>query len=170
MRVNIWPKKQKWLVTKRFDGKKRFLCDVHLAEAITILNQKGYYTCNCCEGHPYKEIKVDGEEVSDFMLKKWNKELHFDGGYLCLCSREDAELILSRLNEKGDYFFKDKEPWNAGIIRWGCVGGFFIDGKKHSNMKFSSMEHMMRLVYKDIWRIILEVANELPRKENRERD
>lgn len=167
MRVNIWPKEQQWLVTNRFDGKKRFLCDVHIAEAIKTFNQKGYCTCNCCEGHPYKEIKADGEEVSDSMLKKWNKETYFNGGYLCFCSEEDMKLILSKLSEKGDYFFNNGRPGNAGIIRWECINGIFIDGKKHSSMKFSSMEYIMRLICEDIWNIIREVADELPYKENR---
>ena len=33
-----------------------FDCDSHIAEAIRLLNEKGYATGNCCEGHPYSII------------------------------------------------------------------------------------------------------------------
>lgn len=172
MRINLWPKEQQWLVTNRFDGKNRFLCDIHIAEAIKILNQKGYYTCNCCEGHPYMEIPIDNMPVSNSTLKKWKSTLYFEGGYIYFARAEDRDLIIDLLNSKGDYFTKDTHSdWCAAkkTLDWMCISGMFIDGKKHSKMRYSSMEKMARLIYEDIWRIILEVAEELPYKECKER-
>ena len=66
-----------------------FDCDYRIAEVIEILNKKGYYTGNCCEGHPYKKPSSKGNTVA-----------YFDGGYICFCDVKDAECFLSKLNEE----------------------------------------------------------------------
>ena len=68
-----------------------FDCDYRIAEVIEALNKKGYYTGNCCEGHPYKKPNSKGDTVA-----------YFDGGYICFCDVKDAEYFLSKLNEKCD--------------------------------------------------------------------
>ena len=43
-----------------------------------------------------------------------------------------------------------------------------IDGHKYSTMRYSSMIKIIRMVYEDIWRILLETVQELPNKNESE--
>lgn len=167
MRKYIWDRKTVELTVGDGDNAETFICDKNISDAIKILNDKGYYTCNCCEGHPYMEVPIEGIKTSDSTLKKWKNTLYFEGGYIYFARAEDRDLIIDLLNSKGDYFTKDDySDWGAAkkTLDWMCISGMFIDGKKHSKMRYGSMEKMTRIIYEDIWRIILEVAQELPYK------
>ena len=50
-------------------------------------------------------------------------------------------------------------------LYWNQFRSMEIDGHKYSTMRYSSMVRIIRMVYEDIWRILLDVAKELPYKE-----
>lgn len=84
------------------DGKVKiytdtFDCDQHIAEAIRLLNEKGYATGNCCEGHPHRMIPDNNQ-------RKYKNTAYFDGGYIAFCSIEDKKFVLSKLREKAVFF------------------------------------------------------------------
>ena len=58
---------------------RTFDCDSHIAEAVRLLNEKGYATGNCCEGHPYRVIPDNNQ-------RKYKNTAYFEGGYLQFCS------------------------------------------------------------------------------------
>lgn len=161
---HIWPKEYVELSIKQGNKEEMFQCDKNISEAIKIFNEKGYYTCNCCEGHPYKLVVSNGQKVSSATQKKLNNTLYFEGGYIAFCDKNDRNLIFDLLNSKGDYFVNPPHfelPVNKATLEWCCIDHVALNGK---NMRYSSMTKIVRLVYEDIWRIILEVANELPYK------
>lgn len=138
-----------------------FDCDSNIAEVIKILNEKGYYTGNCCEGHPYR--KIDSKNP-----RKYDNIAYFDGGYILFCEIEDKEYFFSKLNEKCNYFIDNKNArmlCTRESIEWKPFKSIDIDGKKNSEMQFSFMTKVIRSIYEDIWKILLETAKELPYKE-----
>lgn len=158
----FWPHQFVELTVPYWDGKAQtFQCDSNIAQAIFLLNQKGYYTGNCCEGHPYKVINNKNPH-------KYDNTAYFDGGYISFCSTKDRDMILSKLNEKGDYFSKNIRSKMVCIkhsVEWKPFRTMTTDGYKHSVMRYGSMIRIIRMVYEDIWRIVLTVAQELPYKE-----
>ena len=72
------------------------------------------------------------------------------------------------MNEKCDYFSEDDRPGQMTCVRnslyWNPFRSMEIDGHKYSTMRYSSMVRIIRMVYEDIWRILLDVAKELPYK------
>ena len=62
--VYIYPKDwscENWGVGE--DG-SYFECDDLIAPTIIELNKKGYITTECCSGHPYREVIVDGAYIA----------------------------------------------------------------------------------------------------------
>ena len=55
-------------------------------------------------------------------------------------------------------------PIVRGFINWIPIDSVAMDGKKYSQMSIESVTTVLRLIYEDIWHIILEVAQELPDK------
>lgn len=162
---HIWPKEYVKLSVKQDGEEETFQCDKNISEAIKIFNEKGYYTCNCCEGHPYKLVVSSGQNVSPTKQKKMDNTLYFEGGYIAFCDRSDRNIIFDLLNSKGDYFVDPPHfelSVNKATLEWCCIDHIAMSGK---NMRYSSMAKITRLVYEDIWRIILETAKELPYKE-----
>ena len=100
-----------------------FDCDYRIAEVIEILNKKGYYTGNCCEGHPYKKP-----------------------------------------NSKGDTMYLRPKHLNSSVY-WQPFKSIDIEGKNNTIMKYGFLVKLIRNIYEDIWRILLDVAKELPYKE-----
>lgn len=132
-----------------------FDCDCRIAEVIEVLNKKGYYTGNCCEGHPYKKPSSKGDTVA-----------YFDGGYICFCDVKDAELFLSKLNEKCDYFAIYLRPKHLNSsVYWQPFKSIDIEGKSNTIMEYGFLVKLIRNIYEDIWRILLDVAKEIPYKE-----
>lgn len=158
----LWEPHSVKLTVLQFNGSvATFDCDSNISDAIKMFNQKGYYTGNCCEGHPYKVL-------SNKNPRKYDNTAYFDGGYISFCSTKDRDMILSKLNEKGDYFSKNTRSKMISVkhsVEWKPFRTMTTDGYKHSVMRYSSMVNIVYMVYKDIWRIILEVARELPYKE-----
>lgn len=132
-----------------------FDCDSRIAEVIKILNEKGYYTGNCCEGHPYKKLNNKSDTVA-----------YFDGGYICFCEINDAEYFLSKLNEKCDYFGMYARPKHlSSSVYWQPFKSIDIEGKSNTIMKYDFLVKLIHDIYEDIWKILLETAKELPCKE-----
>lgn len=148
------------------DGKTKaytrtFDCDQHIAEAIRLLNEKGYATGNCCEGHPYRIIPDNNQ-------RKYKNTAYFEGGYISFCSIADKKMILAKLNEKGDYFGEDNHSQMTCVrdsLYWETFRSAEVDGHKYSTMRYGSMVKIFKMIYTDIWRVLLEVAQELPYKE-----
>ena len=81
-----------------------FEVDDNIAEAISLLNKKGYKTRNCCEGHLFlEEFAVGGDETVD---DEWETNCEVEEGYVefdssititsvpngwTLCDRSDIE-------------------------------------------------------------------------------
>lgn len=155
----LWDSHFVKLTVKLYGEKKTFDCDYRIAEVIKILNEKGYHTGNCCEGHPYKYIDPNGN-------KKYRNIAYFDNGYISFCSDKDTRYILSKLNEKCDYF--GIVPRAEGLkynIYWQPFKSIDIEGKSNTIMKYDFLVKLIRGVYEDIWRVLLETAQELPYKE-----
>lgn len=156
---HLWESHFVKLTVKIYNKKETFDCDSRIAEVIKILNKKGYHTGNCCEGHPYKYIDPKGN-------KKYNNIAYFGDGYLCFCDVKDTEYFLSKLNEKCDYFGRvPRAEWLKHNIYWQPIKSIDIEGKSNTIMKYGFMVKVIRGIYEDIWRILLETAQELPYKE-----
>lgn len=57
-----------------------FEVDDNIAEAISLLNKKGYKTRNCCEGHLFlEEFAVGGDETVD---DEWETNCEVEEGYV----------------------------------------------------------------------------------------
>ena len=145
-----------------------FDCDSRIAEAVRLFAEKGYGTSyNSYEGQPYRE--VPSEDDGKYYRKYKNMAFFSGGGLDLACSDDERKMILERLNAKGDYFSVDEHTniWAARqFIRWEPLYTASIDGHKNSPARFESMTKIFRMVYEDIWRIVLEVAQEVPYKED----
>ena len=140
---------------------RTFDCDSHIAEAVRLLNEKGYATGNCCEGHPYRVIPDNNQ-------RKYKNTAYFEGGYLQFCSIEDKKVVLAKLKEKSDYFSEDTHSKIPGIMSslyWEPIRSAEVDGHKYSVMRYETLTKIFKVIYQDIWKMLLEVAQELPHKE-----
>ena len=148
------------------DGKVKiytdtFDCDQHIAEAIRLLNEKGYATGNCCEGHPHRMIPDNNQ-------RKYKNTAYFDGGYIAFCSIEDKKFVLSKLREKSSFFSEDAHSKMTCVrtsLEWKPIRGAEVDGLKYSQMQYDNMTKIFKMLYTELWRTLLEVAQELPYKE-----
>lgn len=124
-------------------------------------NEKGYATGNCCEGHPYRVIPDNNQ-------RKYKNTAYFEGGYLQFCSIEDKKVVLAKLKEKSDYFSEDTHSKIPGIMSslyWEPIRSAEVDGHKYSVMRYETLTKIFKVIYQDIWKTLLEVAQELPHKE-----
>ena len=145
-----------------------FDCDSNIAEAVRLFTEKGYgASYNSYEGQPYREVPSENDGK---YYRKYKNIAFFGGGGISLgCTDEEHRMILDRLNAKGDYFGVNEHTdiWAARqFIRWEPLYTASIDGHKYSPARFESMTKIFRMVYEDIWRIVLEVAQEVPYKEH----
>ena len=130
-----------------------FEIDTHIAEATYLFNLKGYTTgnsCDCCKA----------------TRKKYEKTVLFGDGGMYFWN-DCREMVFQKLNEKRKYFTMDTHsdmPIVRGFINWIPIDSVAMDGKKYSQMSIESVTTVLRLIYEDIWHIILEVAQELPDK------
>lgn len=142
-----------------------FEVDTHIAEAAYLFNLKGYNTGNSCEGHPHYYL-LEEDDGCKATRKKYEKTVFFGGGGMYFWD-DCRDLVLQKLNEKRKYFTVNTHPSMPGVenfINWIPIESVTIDGKKYSQMSIESVTTVLRLVYEDIWRIIMEVAQELPDK------
>lgn len=148
------------------DGKVKtytdtFECDQHIAEAIRLFNEKGYATGNCCEGHPYHIIPDNNQ-------RKYKNTAYFDGGYISFCSIEDKKFVLDKLKEKSSFFSEDTHSKMTCVrtsLEWKPIRSAEVDGLKYSQMQYENMTKIFKMIYTELWRVLLEVAQELPYKE-----
>ena len=139
---------------------RTFECDRHIAEAIRLLNEKGYATGNCCEGYPYRIIPDNNQ-------RKYKNTAYFDGGYISFCSIEDKKFVLAKLKEKSSFFSEDTHSKMMCVrtsLEWKPIRSAEVDGLKYSQMQYESMTRIFKMIYTDLWHVLLEVAQELPYK------
>ena len=170
-RENLWERRYvtmrivyKDVPQKDFTKMILFDCDSNIAEAVRLFTEKGYNASyNSYEGRPYREIPSEDDG-------KYKNIACFDGGGIIFgCTDKECRMILDRMNAKGDYFSMDEHTdiWAARqFIRWAPLYTASIDGHKNSPARFESMAKIFRMVYEDIWRIVLEVAQEVPYKDH----
>lgn len=163
-KIRIMYKEDSWYYREGRVG-EIFECDTHIAEAVRLFNIKGYPTGNSCEGHPYQDDP--GEDACAATRKKYARTVFFDSGYLQF-GAQDKKLILQKLREKSCYFTENTHSDWACVkasIDWTACRSAETDGKKYSTMDLEMISQMFRTVYEEIWRTLLEVAQELPAKE-----
>ena len=76
-------------------------------------------------------------------------------------------MILQKLREKSGYFTENTHSDWACVkasIDWTACRSAETDGKKYSIMDIEMISKMFRTVYEEMWRTLLEVAQELPDK------
>lgn len=156
--------------TVRVDtGRKGFECDSHIAEAIVLLNNKGYTTMFCCEGHPHKYVESKEGEFSKGRKLKYDNTIYFDGGYIMFIKQDDAERVYNELSKLGDYFIygvhKNPSRTDMRVVDWMCIDSINLSTYKRSIMRESSVKKIMWNTYLEIWDILLSVAKNLPSKE-----
>lgn len=142
-----------------------FEIDTHIAEATYLFNLKGYTTGNSCEGHPHQYIPRE-DDCCKATRKKYEKTVLFGDGGMYFWN-DCREMVFQKLNEKRKYFTMDTHsdmPIVRGFINWIPIDSVAMDGKKYSQMSIEPVTTVLRLIYEDIWHIILEVAQELPDK------
>lgn len=140
---------------------RTFDCDSHIAEAVRLLNEKGYATGNCCEGHPYRIIPDNNQ-------RRYKNTAYFEGGYISFCSIEDKKLVLEKLKEKSSFFSEDTHSKMTCVrtsLEWKPIRSAEVDGLKYSQMQYENMTKIFKMIYTELWRVLLEVAQELPYKE-----
>lgn len=149
---------------------RSFECDSHIAEAIVLLNNKGYRTMFCCEGHPFKYVESKDGEFSKNRKLKYDNTIYFDGGYIMFMYENDANTVYNELNKLGDYFLigAHKNPSNTDkrVVDWICIDSINLSTYKRSIMRESSALKIMWNTYQEIWNILLTVAKNLPDKKN----
>ena len=163
-KIRIMYKEDSWQYR---DGRvgEIFECDTHIADAVYLFNIKGYPTGNSCEGHPYQYI-LQNEDGCEASRKKYARTVFFDSGYLQF-GAENKKLILQKLREKSGYFTENTHSDWACVkasIDWTACRSAETDGKKYSIMDIEMISKMFRTVYEEMWRTLLEVAQELPDK------
>ena len=132
------------------------------------VKRKSVLVCNSfersirsCEGHPYRVIPDNNQ-------RKYKNTAYFEGGYLQFCSIEDKKVVLAKLKEKSDYFSEDTHSKIPGIMSslyWEPIRSAEVDGHKYSVMRYETLTKIFKVIYQDIWKTLLEVAQELPYKE-----
>ena len=138
-----------------------FECDQHIAEDIRLFNEKGYATGNCCEGHPYRIIPDNNQ-------RKYKNTAYFEGGYISFCSIEDKKFVMDKLKEKSSFFSEDTHSKMTCVrtsLEWKPIRSAEVDGLKYSQMQYENMTKIFKMIYTELWRVLLEVAQELPYKE-----
>ena len=118
-----------------------FEVDDNIAEAISLLNKKGYKTRNCCEGHLFlEEFAVGGDETVD---DEWETNCEVEEGYIefdssititsvpngwTLCDRSDIEDTQTIYFEypviKSLKDIKVKSPYNLYVHKGYGPGPF----------------------------------------------
>ena len=49
-------------------------------------------------------------------------------------------------------------------LEWKPIRSAEVDGLKYSQMQYESMTRIFKMIYTDLWQVLLEVAQELPYK------
>ena len=76
--------------------------------------------------------------------------------------------MLEKLKEKSSFFSEDTHSKMTCVrtsLEWKPIRSAEVDGLKYSQMQYENMTKIFKMIYTELWRVLLEVAQELPYKE-----
>lgn len=149
----------KYIDNKTFDIIDNvFEVDEDIAEAISILNKKGYYTKFCCSGH-VKEPRLYE------MYNRKNNILYKDSylGHVVNKNDDNYDILMPYTFTAAYITFSDKYNFDYLPVGFTKVDGFTIERiiEYYNNGKRKSSNYIDKEI-KEVNRLLLSWANSLP--------